>query len=215
MELYRVRAEAAGEVLQLGDSLVATVDDDVGGAELLRELLTVGVPAEDCDVPLGTESWRAAGHSSRPTAPSPTTATVFPGPVFGGNGGNQPVPSTSEAPAASGSRSSVGKVVVATRVPSASGIRAYWAWVPSVADALGVDTAGLIARPADLAGVVRGEERSHDELTRFHVRTSRRSPGSGKRLGDPVPGRSTAVRLLNRCLVPSSTECGTGRQVAG
>ena len=91
-----VRAEAVGEVLDAGDALVAAFLDDVGGAELEGELLPVG-------------SWRlmamirsapsclAARTPSRPTAPSPTTATVLPGPASAATAPNQPVPSTSEA----------------------------------------------------------------------------------------------------------------------
>ena len=72
----------------------------------------------------------AARTPSRPTAPSPTTATVLPGPTSAATAANQPVPSTSEAASRPGTRSSEGRSGVATRVPSASGMRAYWACAP-------------------------------------------------------------------------------------
>src|SRR6266511_3941712 len=75
---------------------------------------------------------RAASTASRPTAPSPTTATVLPGPALAATAPNQPVPSTSEAARKLGIRSFGGRSGVATRVPSASGTRASSACVPMV-----------------------------------------------------------------------------------
>src|SRR5215217_3330254 len=95
----------------------------------------------------------AASTASRPTAPSPTTATVLPGAASAATAPNQPVPSTSEAASRLGIISSGGRPGVATRVPSASG--------------LPVDARRLVAGPADLAGVVGGEERADDELARL------------------------------------------------
>src|SRR5919204_4527815 len=74
----------------------------------------------------------AASTPSRPTAPSPTTATVLPGPASAATAANQPVPSTSEAASSDGTRSGPGMPEVATSVPSASGTRARSAWVPMV-----------------------------------------------------------------------------------
>src|SRR5829696_684722 len=86
----------------------------------------------------------AASTASRPTAPSPTTATVLPGPASAATAPNQPVPSTSEAASRLGIRSSGG--------------------IPGVATGLPLDAGRLVAGPADLAGVVGGEERADDEL---------------------------------------------------
>ena len=72
----------------------------------------------------------AARTPSRPTAPSPTTATVLPGPASAATAANQPVPSTSDAAISEGMRSASGIPGVATRVPSASGIRASSDCVP-------------------------------------------------------------------------------------
>ena len=58
---------------------------------------------------------------------------------------------------------------VATRVPSASGMRASSAWVPMVPDGFGVHAAGLVAGSADLAGVVGGEEGADDEVADLDV----------------------------------------------
>ena len=67
----------------------------------------------------------AARTAISPTAPSPTTATVLPGPACAASAANQPVPSTSEAASSAGIRSGSGWPGVATRVPSACGIRAF------------------------------------------------------------------------------------------
>ena len=64
----------------------------------------------------------------RPTAPSPTTATVLPGPAWAESAAYQPVPSTSEAASRCGIRSASGRPWVATRVPSAFGTRSSSAW---------------------------------------------------------------------------------------
>ena len=74
----------------------------------------------------------AASTPSRPTAPSPTTATVLPGPASAATAANQPVPSTSDAASRDGIKSGSGMPGVATKVPSAIGTRARWAWVPIV-----------------------------------------------------------------------------------
>lgn len=74
----------------------------------------------------------AARTAIRPTAPSPTTATVLPGPASAATAPNQPVPSTSDAASSDGISSGSGCPGVETSVPSASGIRAFWDWVPIV-----------------------------------------------------------------------------------
>ena len=72
----------------------------------------------------------AAKIPMRPTAPSPTTATVFPGPTAAASAANQPVPKTSDAASKLLVCSSVGVPGTLTRVPSASGMRAFSACVP-------------------------------------------------------------------------------------
>src|SRR5437588_12905533 len=61
----------------------------------------------------------AARTPIRPTAPSPTTATVFPGPASAATAANQPVPSTSDAASSDGISARSGWPGVETRVPSA------------------------------------------------------------------------------------------------
>ena len=157
-----VGTEPAGELLDPGDALVAALLDDVGGAELAGERLPVGVAAERDD-PLGAELLGGEDASS-PTAPSPTTATVLPGPASAATAANQPVPSTSEAAISDGIRSASGCPGVATSVPSASGMRASSDWVPMRAHQRPVHAVGLVAGPADLAGVVGGPEGADDEV---------------------------------------------------
>src|SRR5437899_7412163 len=60
---------------------------------------------------------------SRPTAPSPTTATVAPGFTLAASAANQPVPITSESVRRLGIMSADGTSGVATSVPLASGMR--------------------------------------------------------------------------------------------
>ena len=64
-----------------------------------------------------TPSRLAARTASRPTAPSPTTTTVLPGPASTATAPNQPVPKTSEAASRLGIRSTSGMPGMATRVP--------------------------------------------------------------------------------------------------
>src|SRR3954447_10980819 len=74
----------------------------------------------------------AARIAMSPTAPSPTTTTVLPGPAWAATAANQPVPSTSEAASSDGISSGSGCPGVVTSVPSACGMRAFSAWVPIV-----------------------------------------------------------------------------------
>ena len=101
---------------------------------------------------------------SRPTAPSPTTATVLPGPASAATAANQPVPSTSEAAISDGIRSGSGmpgrgdERAVGERDAGELGLGADGAHQHAV------HAVGLVAGPADLAGVVGGPERSDDEV---------------------------------------------------
>jgi hypothetical protein len=120
-----VRAEPVRELLDPLDALVAALLDDLGRAELARQalpLIAMTRSAPSCFV---------ASTASSPTAPSPTTATVLPGPASAATAPNQPVPSTSEAASRLGIRSSAGISGVATRVPSAKGMRSRSACAPS------------------------------------------------------------------------------------
>ena len=146
-----------------GDALVAALVDDVGGAELAGELLPVGVAAHGDD-PLGAELLGGEDAEQADRA----VADDGDGLARAGLGGDGGEPAGAEH--VGGGEQARDQVVgracpgVATRVPSASGMRAYSAWVPMAPIELGVHAAGLVAGPADLAGVVGGEERADDEL---------------------------------------------------
>src|SRR5437764_12256037 len=99
---------------------------------------------------------------SRPTAPSPTTATVMPGFTLAASAANQPVPRTSDTDSRLGIKSSGGTSGVATRVPSASGTRNMGACASPNEHA--VLAARLVTDPAVGTGVIGGEERADDEL---------------------------------------------------
>ena len=134
----------------------------------------------------------AARTPSRPTAPSPTTATVLPGPASAATAANQPVPSTSEAASSDGIRSASGMPGVATRVPSASGMRASSDWVPRVPIRTAVHAVRLVAGLADLAGVVGGPERADDEVADLDgARPRSRSPRRRRRTRGPSTWWST------------------------
>ncbi len=123
-----VGADAVGEVLDMGHAVVAAFGDDVGGAELAGELLPRLVRLNA--MIRSALSCLADSTPSRPTAPSPTTATVLPGCTLAATAAYQPVPSTSDAVSRLGSSASSGTSGVATRVPSASGTRRASAWAP-------------------------------------------------------------------------------------
>jgi len=103
-----------------------------------------------------------------PTAPSPTTATVFPGPTAAAWAPNQPVPSTSEAARRLG--------IVGARLILGGDERPICERHTKVrrlgaprTDVLEVCAAALVAGAADLAGIVGGEKGADRELTAFHV----------------------------------------------
>src|SRR5690606_24436930 len=102
--------------------------EDVGRAELAGHLLPGRVAAHRDDPHRAELSGRHDAH--KPTAPSPTTTTVLPGPACAATAPNHPVPSTSEAVSRLGTSSGSGGPGVATSAPSASGIRARSACVP-------------------------------------------------------------------------------------
>src|SRR6478672_5453581 len=99
-------------------------------------------------------SCRAARTASRPTAPSPTTATVLPGCTSAATAPNQPVPSTSEAASRLGTRSSDGTSGVATKVPSASGIRPARPGFRARPWTRGGGTSSNVARPSGSCGAL-------------------------------------------------------------
>src|SRR5436190_18075116 len=106
----------------------------------------------------------AASTPSRPTAPSPTTATVFPGPTSAATAPNQPVAEHI------GSREETGDQIwrrhvggcheraVGERDARTFGLRS------DGADGFAVNARALVAGPTDLARVVGGKERADHEL---------------------------------------------------
>src|SRR6266542_5902926 len=73
----------------------------------------------------------AAITPHKPTAPSPTTATVFPGPTSAARAAWCPVPITSESVSSDGISASSAPIGSTTSVPSACGTRTTSPWPPS------------------------------------------------------------------------------------
>src|SRR5712692_9461840 len=99
----------------------------------------------------------------RPTAPSPTTATVEPGFTFAASVANQPVPMTSESVSRLGIKSSEGIFGVATRVPVREGDARQRRLCAS--NELAVLAGRLVSNLTGGTGVVGREKRTDHELT--------------------------------------------------
>ena len=121
-------AEATGELLDAFDALVAAFDDDVGGAEIPRQLLAGRVTAHRDDA-FGAEllggqhaaqAHRAVAHHGHRLAGADV-----------GRDGAEP-PGAEDVGRGQQVRDEIGgrNLGVATRVPSASGTRIRWAWAP-------------------------------------------------------------------------------------
>ena len=126
----RVGAESIGELLDPGDALVAAFLDDVGGAELAGQGLPVGVAGHGDD-PFGAEllGGQDAEQSDSAVADDGDGLT---GADLGSNGGEPAGAEHVGGGQQDGIRSSSGMPGVATRVPSANGMRARSDWVPMV-----------------------------------------------------------------------------------
>src|SRR3954464_10275935 len=94
----------------------------------------------------------AASTASSPTAPSPTTATVLPGPASAATAPNQPVPSTSEAASRLGIRA-FGELRCGDEGAAGNGDAQPFGLRSQRAHRDAVDAGALVAGPADLARV--------------------------------------------------------------
>ena len=157
-------AEPVGEVLDAGDAVVAALFDDVGGAELAGQLLAGLVAAHDDD-PLGAEL--AGGeHAEEADGAVTDDGDGLARADLGGDGtepaGAEHVGGGEEARDQIGGRQVGGgdEGAVGERDAGVLGLGA------DLAHQLAVDARALVAGPADLAGVVGGEERADHELAR-------------------------------------------------
>jgi hypothetical protein len=163
-----ISPEAVRQVLDGGDAVVAPFLDDVGGAELAGQLLAGLVAAHDDD-PLGAEL--AGGeHAEQADGAVPDDGDGLARGGLGGDGGEP-----AGAQHVGGGEQAGDEVVrrqvgrgderaVGERDPGELGLR------PDGADRVAVDARAVVAGPADLAGVVGGEERPDDELARLERR---------------------------------------------
>ncbi len=109
----------------------------------------------------------AAITPQRPTAPSPMTATVFPGATFATTAAWWPVPITSDSVSSDGISASSSPTGSTTSVPSACGTRTASPWPPSTSSravATAMQARGLQPFAAELAGAVRPEERRQHQI---------------------------------------------------
>ena len=96
----RVRAEAAGQLHHALHGLIAALAHHVGGAERLGQRNPVRMATQDDDL-LGAKPLRR-DDAAEATAPSPTTATVWPGPTLATTAAWWPVPITSDSVSSEG-----------------------------------------------------------------------------------------------------------------
>ena len=124
----RVGAEPFGEVLDPGDAFVASLFDDVGGPVGEGQLLP-GLVAAHEDDPLGAEL--AGGEDAvEPDGAVTDDHDGLAGPDLGGDGAEPAGAEDVGSGEVAGDQVGGGTSGVATRVPSARGMRAYSAWVP-------------------------------------------------------------------------------------
>ncbi len=186
----RVGAEAAGELLDLRDALLAALLDDVGGAELAGQRLAVRVPAEGDDafgaeLPGGEDAEQAHGAVT-------DDRDGLAGSGLGGDGGE---PAGARArrrrPCSDGMRSGSGmpgrgdQRAVGERDAGQLGLGADGAHEDAV------HAVGLVAGLADLAGVVGGPEGSDDEVADLDVRTSSPTSSTTPTYSCPITWWST------------------------
>src|SRR5262245_4037142 len=159
-----VGADAMGELLDLRDALIATFGDDVCGAEVTRQGLSVRMPAHRDDT-LSTElgSSQHSGQAHRAVADHHDGAA---GPDVGAHGG---VPTgTHDVGQREDARYDVVARVFGSGEKSAIGVL-YADQLCLAAVVAGHALAvGVGAHLADRAGVVAGEEAADDELPGVH-----------------------------------------------
>ena len=187
---------------------VAAFGDDVGGAEFTRELLTVGVSTHGDDA-FGTKLF-GCHHPEQSDRTVTDDNDCLAGPGLGGDGaepaGAQHIGGGQQA------RNQVGRrqlrcghqCFVGQRDAGVLGLGA------DAAHQSGIHAPALVPSPADLAGVVGGEERPDDELSGFdggHVAAD---------LFDDahvlVAHRGRGTDLLNTAPWPQVTAADTGRR---
>jgi hypothetical protein len=156
-------AEPVGEVLDPGHALVAALAHDVGRPELAGESLSRFVTAHGddlvCTELLGSEHAEEA-HRAVANHGDRLAGTGF--------GGDRREPARAEhVGGGEEARDQVRRRDVGCRDEGAVGERnsSQLCLHPDSAHDLAVDTGALVAGPADLARVVRGEERADHELT--------------------------------------------------
>jgi hypothetical protein len=159
---HRVGAEPVRELLDPRHALVSTLLDDVGRAELERELLAGRVAAHRDD-PFRTELPRGE-HGEQADRAVADDGNGLPRAGLGGQG-----PEPAGAEHIGGGEEARDQVLgrrlggghegaVGERDPGSLGL------CPDAPHELAVDARALVAGPADLARVVRGPERPDDEL---------------------------------------------------
>ena len=158
----RVSTEPFGEVLDPGRAFVAPLLDDVGGAVVEGQLLAGLVAAHDDDA-LGAELARR----ENPVEADGAVADDDDGLARTDLGGDGAEPAGAEDVGGgeeAGDQVGVGDLGGGDEGAVGEGDAGVLGLGADRSDGLAVNAGALVAGPADLTGVVRGEERSDDEL---------------------------------------------------
>ena len=180
-----------------------------GGAELQRQLLPILVPAHRDD-PLCPEL-PGSQHAKQPDCAVADDGNRFAGAGLSGDGG-EPAGTQHVGGGQQVRYQILGRQLgggdqgaVSQRHPHPLSLRT------ARGGCLPVGAGGLVAGAADLAGVVGGEERPHDKLTRLH-----RSDGRADLLHDPavlMPHRPRTLQRLDSPVGPQVRSANAaGRQ---
>ena len=197
----RVGAEAACEVLDAGDALVAASFDDVGGAEVEGQLLAVGVAAHGDD-PLGAE---LAGGEDAEEADGAVAddGDGLAGADLGGDGGEPAGAEDVGGGEVVGHEVGGGDLGGGDEGAVGEGDAGVLGLGADGAHERAVDAGALVAGLAELAGAVRRPEGADDELAGLDG-----GDGAADLLDD------AAVLVTHRASRPRSPRCrgrATGR----
>ena len=201
-----MRAESVGELLDPCHALVAALGHDVGRPELACKRLPVRVPAHRDDA-FGAQMFRGQ-HTEQPDRAVADDGHGLARPHLGRHG-TEPT-GAEHVRGREQRRDEVGirltgcgdERAVGVRDPGVFGLRAEGA------HRFGVHTPGLIAGAADLARVVRGEERTHHEVAHLDRRHPVPDLGDG---ADVLVAHRRVIDVFDAAVRPQIRPADAGR----